>query len=306
MENLTYLYETHIRDLKPKKVQYFVTPITAEDKRGTIEIEKRQIWFYSSIKLEKTRWFKKCLKKLSKEADVKSVAFQQNLHNVDMSRDLWEEYEDLIIEWAQRHSQIKVLICSAYEEPSLEDDESEELGSGEDDESEESDESEDEDENEYDEEDSFIATDDEEEALSFSDESGTFSEFSDASTEETDSEDDGLDGTFILSELTRALEKLKSLGVKTELCNICGKWEECGKTCKIIKGECSECRDADKGKPDLSDIEGLTTTESDEDHPKDKDLEEVDMEEFTASFKKKTKITDSDISTKPTKKAKKS
>jgi uracil-DNA glycosylase len=195
---------------------------------------------------------------------------------------LWQDYEELIVRFADKHEKIKVFICSAYEEPEEEtisfdtDDEDEALSESDEDEDEE-----DSEENEYDVNDSFIATDDDEDIASFTDESGTFSEFNDSEIETSSDEDEGLDGAFVLSELTRALEKLKSLGVKTNLCTVCGKWEELDGKSKsgIIEGECQECRDAlaesdtdgsgsDDGDSGLSELE-------DDDLEKGKSIDEL-------------------------------
>lgn len=267
MENVTYLYEVNVRDLKAKKAQYICIPLVDESKKGTIEMVttegRKAVWFFTPKNMTKVKWFKDCLKKLSKEP-INAIAFQKLLSNVDMTEYVWQQYEQLLLDFAESNPDVNVLICSVFEKEddksvSLPSDDSlsGSLSSGCESEEEETEE------DEYDEEDSFIASTDEEDDFSGSElsDSGTFSEISDCSTEETDSEE-GLDAAFLFEMLQEALKRLDGLGVKTHLCKWCGKWED-AKDKDIIEEECSKCRDADHALSSLSEDDSLSGSLSD-------------------------------------------
>lgn len=236
--SLNHLYETQVRDLSEKfkdgDGKYVILSKPNAEKKGTVEIEDEDIWFFSEKDLKKTKWFKSSLKALEKHKEFKSIKeiyVQFLFGNVDMSELLWLNYEEMLENFAENNENIKVTICSAFEDPETivgesdeldsDEEESGELDSGEDD----SDEC-NTDDTESGSELSFVESDED-------DESETFSECSDSDTE--------MDPEFLLLQLQRALSRLELLGVKTNLCKSCGIWEEVGKKSKIIDDKCKDC-----------------------------------------------------------------
>lgn len=238
--SLNHLYETQVRDLsesfKDGDGKYVILSKPNAEKKGTVEIEDEDIWLFSEKDLKKTKWFKTALKALEKHKEFKSIKelyVQEFFSNVDMSQLLWLNYEEMLENFAEKNENIKVTICSAFEDPetlveTLVGD-SEEIDSDEEESGEEDDDSDEcnTDDTESGSELSFVESDEDD------DESETFSEYSDSDTE--------MDSEFLLLQLQRALSRLELLGVKTNLCKSCGLWEEIGKKSKITDGKCKDC-----------------------------------------------------------------